>query len=66
MQSKLRSLKESFINVAVGYAVSLGSYLVIFPIMGIDMSIQENITLSAYFTVLSIGRGYLVRRIFNN
>lgn len=65
MQTKRQSIIESITNTAVGYGISLLSLFVIFPLMGIASSPQKNIAISAYFTIISILRGYVLRRFFN-
>lgn len=65
MQTKTQSLTESVTNVAIGYAVAIASQLAIFPIFGIDIGIQQNLLIGAYFTAISIVRSYCVRRWFN-
>lgn len=65
MQSKRQSLIESFVNVAIGYGVALLSQIVVFPLFGIRIPLSSNLAIGAVFTVISIARSYVVRRIFN-
>ncbi len=65
MQSKKDSLKESITNVIIGYVVALVSQIVVFPIVGVDASINQNLMIGIYFTIISLLRSYLVRRYFN-
>jgi hypothetical protein len=64
-QSKRHSLIESLVNVAVGYGIALASQLLIFPLFGIHISLQDNIIIGLLFTVVSIARSYALRRLFN-
>lgn len=64
-QTRKMSLVESVSNVAIGYGVALLSQLLIFPFFNIHISLQDNILIGAWFTVISIARSYVVRRIFN-
>lgn len=64
-QSRKQSLAETVINVAIGYVVAIGSQLAIFPLFGIHVSLSDNLWIGAWFTVISIARGYAVRRLFN-
>jgi hypothetical protein len=66
MQSRLQSFIESLMNVAIGYGVALASQILIFPFFGIHISLSDNLLIGAFFTVISIIRGYLVRRLFNH
>lgn len=64
MQSKRWSLIETLTNVGVGFLISLVAQLVIFHFHGIELSLSDNVEITAYFTVISIVRGYVVRRVF--
>ena len=65
MQSKKFSLIESVTNVAVGYIVALLSQIIIFPVFGITATIKDNLMIGLFFTLVSIIRSYILRRIFN-
>jgi hypothetical protein len=65
MQSRQMSLVESVTNVAVGFAVALGTQLVVFPWFDLEASVGEHIALGSVFTCASIARSYLLRRLFN-
>jgi len=65
MQSKKHSLIESVTNTFVGFIVSLLIQLIIYPTMGIPVTFTQNIIITFIFTLASILRGYMVRRIFN-
>jgi hypothetical protein len=64
-QSRKHSLIEAIVNVLIGYGVALAAQLVIFPLFGIHVSLQDNIVIGLLFTVVSIARSYCVRRLFN-
>ncbi len=63
-QTKKASLVESILNVAIGYGVAIAAQLTIFPLFGIHVSILDNLLIGALFTVVSIVRSFLVRRLF--
>lgn len=65
MQTKKQSLTEAITNTAVGFVVSLASIFLILPVFGIESTPLKNIGITAYFTVISIARGYVLRRVFN-
>lgn len=46
-QSKLSSLIESLINILIGYVVALLSQLLIFPMVGIHISLSTNFEIGA-------------------
>lgn len=65
MQTKKQSLVESITNVIIGYCVALASQLTIFPIFDIDVQLSDNLLIGVWFTVISIIRSYVVRRVYN-
>ena len=64
MQSRWHSAIESLTNVAIGYGVALASQLLIFPFYDIDISLQDNIAIGVWFTLISLVRSYVIRRYF--
>ena len=65
MQSKTHSIIESTTNTAVGFIISLLVQMVVYPVMGIKVTISENLIITVVFTIVSILRGYALRRLFN-
>lgn len=65
MQTRLSSLIEAVINVAIGFVVSLVITAVVLPAYGHPVSWGENMQITGIFTVFSILRAYVVRRYFN-
>ena len=65
MQSRKMSLIESITNVIVGYSISVLAQILIFPMFGLSATIKENLLIGLCFTVISIARSYILRRIFN-
>lgn len=64
-QTRFSSFVESITNVAIGYGVALLSQIAIFPMFDIRLSIADNLMIGAWFTAISLIRGYVVRRFFN-
>ena len=64
-QPRIYSLIESVANVAIGFGVALGTQIVVFPIFGLHATIGDQLGIAAVFTVVSIARSYMVRRLFN-
>jgi len=64
MQSKKHSLLESCLNVASGFIVSLAlwMYLVV-PLYDVKVTMYDNLNITLIFTVASIARSYVWRRI---
>ena len=66
-QTKIQSLKENITNTGSGFIVSLFVWeYVIRPMIGGGMlSVDNSITITMIFTVVSLARGYVWRRVFN-
>jgi len=63
-QSRRMSFVEAIANVAVGYGVAVTTQVLVFPVFGLQASLADNLLIGAVFTVVSIGRSYLLRRVF--
>lgn len=64
-QTRLSSLQEALVSVAIGYLVSVLVTAWVMPMYGHAVSVGENLQITAIFTIASIARGYAVRRWFN-
>lgn len=64
-QTRLQSMIEVGVGVAIGYFVALATQLIAFPLLSIPVSLSNNFLLGLIFTVVSVIRGYFVRRLFN-
>lgn len=64
-QSKRQSLIESFVNILIGYTIAILSQLLIFPLFGLNPPLVDNLLIGACFTIVSLVRSYVIRRIFN-
>ena len=65
MQTRLSSLIEAVINVAIGFVVSLVITALVLPAYGHAVTWPENVQITLIFTITSILRTYLLRRYFN-
>jgi hypothetical protein len=63
-QSRLMSLVESVANVIVGYGVAVVTQILIFPLFGLHATLAQNLKMGAVFTVVSIARSFVLRRVF--
>ena len=63
-QSRMGSLAESLVNVLVGYGVAVVSQIAIFPLFGVHIPLADNLLIGLFFTVISIVRSYVLRRMF--
>jgi hypothetical protein len=65
-QSRTMSLVEAVTNVIVGYLLALGLQLALFPLLGLEVGLIDNLLISAAFTALSIARSFMLRRLFES
>lgn len=65
-QTKIVSLIEVCASTAIGFAVALIAQIIIFPLYGMNPSMSTNIQIVIWFTIISVARGYVVRRLFEN
>lgn len=65
MQSKRQSLIETVTSTLIGLAVSFLTQIIVFPIYNLEVNFSQNLQITLIFTIVSIARGYFVRRIFN-
>jgi uncharacterized membrane protein len=67
VQSKKGSLAEALTSTAVGYIVAMFTWYMILWTGCFDISTShtDNFIIQLIFTVVSIARGYLIRRYYN-
>lgn len=65
-QSRLESLVEVWINVGIGFVVSFVAYPLVAAWHGLPQDVSTNLQITAFYTVLSVLRGYAIRRWFNS
>lgn len=63
-QSRTMSLVEAIANVAVGYGVAVVTQMLVFPVFGLQTTLAQNLKLGLIFTVVSIARSFMLRRVF--
>ena len=67
MQTHKGSMVETLFSTGSGFVLSVAVWeLAVKPIWHIETSFVENLSITALFTMVSIARGYVLRRIFNN
>jgi hypothetical protein len=64
MQSRRMALAEAATNVAIGFVFAILVQGLVFPLVGLKVTFGENVLIGAAFTVASVIRGYVLRRIF--
>ena len=63
-QTRSMSLVESIANTGAGFLVSLVLQISLFSLMSIETTTSQNLLMSGVFTLASLVRGYLMRRLF--
>jgi uncharacterized paraquat-inducible protein A len=66
MQTKRGSLFEASLNTASGFVISYAAGLFIFPAFGLPISPSQNLGVVSAYTILSVVRSYVWRRLFNH
>ena len=65
MQSRWMSLVEAATNIVVGFGLAVLTQVLVFPLFGLSVSLGENLGIGAVFTVVSLVRSFVLRRVFN-
>lgn len=65
MQSRKHSFLEALLNTSSGFLTSLLTQWVVFPMFGFHPAFSDNLIITLIFTIVSIVRSYLWRRVFN-
>ena len=65
-QTRRMSLLESVTNVVVGYELAIITQIVVFPLFGIVTDLSEHLAIGLAFVVVSLARGFVLRRIFEH
>ena len=66
MQSKRESMIETLTNVSIGWFISFIANMLVLPLFGYNINLTDGLLISIIFTIISIVRGYVVRRWFNS
>lgn len=61
---KSSSLIEALSNVAIGYGISFAANALILPQFGYNITVSDNLAIGGIFTIVSVARSYLIRRMF--
>ena len=66
MQTKRQSLIETLTSVFVGWLIGVILNMLVLPLFDYDITVVDSLLVSLIFTVISVVRGYLIRRFFNS
>lgn len=64
-QTRVVSLIEALLNTVIGFIVSFVGWPIAAAIADIEYGHGQHLVVVAFFTVLSVARGYVLRRFFN-
>lgn len=64
-QSRSLSQVEAGANVLVGFGIAVLTQMVVFPMFGLKAALSDHLAIGLVFTVVSLVRGYLLRRLFD-
>jgi hypothetical protein len=64
-QTRIGSLIEAFMNVAIGFAINFGANMAILPLIGFHITVIQNLFIGVLYTGISVARSYVIRRWFN-
>jgi hypothetical protein len=65
-QSRKASLAETLLSTAIGYVIAVTTQAIVFPWFGLHVPLHENMLIGVIFTVVSIARGFCMRRLFEH
>ena len=66
MQTKRQSLIETLTSVFVGWLIGVILNLTVLPLFDYNITVVDGLLVSLIFTVISVVRGYVIRRFFNS
>ena len=66
MQTKKQSLIETLTSVFVGWLIGVILNMLVLPLFDYDITVVDSLWVSLIFTVVSVIRGYVIRRFFNS
>ena len=64
-QTKLGSLYEVILGIIIGFSINWVANLYILPMYGFHVTGGQAFSIGLFFTVISVVRGYVIRRWFN-
>ena len=63
-QSRRASLLEAVLNTLAGFGISLAAQWFFLPLIGVSISLHQNLVFALIMTVISIARTFVLRRLF--
>ena len=66
MQTKKQSLIETLTSVFIGWLIGVILNILVLPLFDYNITVIDSLWVSLIFTVVSVIRGYVIRRFFNS
>ena len=66
MQTKKWSMIESLTSVGIGWFIGVILNMLVLPLFDYNITVIDSLWVSLIFTVVSVIRGYVIRRFFNS
>jgi hypothetical protein len=63
-QTRRCSFAEALVNVVAGYLLALVTQRLAYPLFGVHTTFAADSAIAAVFTLVSLARSYLIRRVF--
>jgi len=63
-QTRFWSAVETSVSIFTGFWISVATAAVVLPLFNFDVTLNQNMQISAVFTLVSWIRGYTLRRLF--
>jgi uncharacterized protein YacL len=64
-QTRIGSAVEQVVSTAIGFVIAFIANLIVLPLFGYPMTVGDGAAIGVIFTIISVVRGYWVRRLFN-
>lgn len=64
-QTRLGSFIEAWINVVIGFVINMVANFLILPLIGFQITLEQNLLIGVLYTAVSLTRSYVIRRWFN-
>lgn len=64
--SRIKSLTEASFNILVGFTINFIANIIILPLIGTPFSLTNFGLIGIAYTVISLARSYVIRRLFVN
>lgn len=62
--TRLKSISEVTVNIAIGYSINFTSNMFILPAFGLPFNFWSFHGIGLIYTFISVGRQYFLRRLF--